>query len=65
MAVTEKYEDVQVAANVEDNAHKHDVDSKEESQRSDDETLSTASGAKLIEVKQDLSFLNPFRAMNE
>ncbi|KAK8112228.1 uncharacterized protein PG998_008685 [Apiospora kogelbergensis] len=49
MAITEKYEDVQAAADIEDNAHKHDVDSKEESQRSDDETLSTASGAKLIE----------------
>jgi len=61
MAATEKYDDVQVAAEVEDNARKHDVGSKEDSQRSDDETLSTTSGAKLIEVSQIplILLLNP------
>ncbi|KAK8032610.1 Choline transport protein [Apiospora arundinis] len=49
MAAIEKYDDVQVATEVEDRTRKHDVDTKENSQRSDDEVLNTAPGAKLIE----------------
>ncbi|KAK8058068.1 hypothetical protein PG994_008516 [Apiospora phragmitis] len=50
MTDTEKYDDVQVATQVEDSARRHEVDSKEDSQRSDDaEILSTTSKGRLVE----------------
>ncbi|KAK8064189.1 hypothetical protein PG996_008841 [Apiospora saccharicola] len=45
MAVTEKYDDFQAATEAEESAPKHQVGSKEGSQRSDVETLSTSSSS--------------------
>ncbi|KAK7935953.1 hypothetical protein PG985_001448 [Apiospora marii] len=49
MAVPEKHDDVQVATEAEDKPQIHNVGSKEDSQRSDVETASTASSGGLIE----------------
>ncbi|KAK8065218.1 hypothetical protein PG997_011965 [Apiospora hydei] len=49
MAVIEKSDHVQVATGVENRATKRDIDSENDSQRSDDEVLSTLSGGNLVE----------------